>query len=186
MTTTSIFVEILIAGFFSIVWITLFSLKLLGFDASTLQSSFLNDSNSALLIGFGFVVAYQVGVIVNLLAYWILYAVREGAWRRSAVSRAGVDSFEQMRIAVLQKGSEPVVQSLLSSLHFTRLGRTGMLNFFLLAVALIFYDDRMRGVAAISLIFCLGSVPVWIMQGRRYYRRVGVAYQELCRVEREA
>jgi hypothetical protein len=186
MATTSLFVEILIAGLLAVAWIALISLRLLGVDVSTLQSSLLKDSSSALLIGFGFVVAYQVGVIVNLFAYWALYAVREFDWRRRAVSKAGVDSFEQMRIAVFQKGSEPVVQGLLSSLHFARLGRTGIFNFLLLAVALFAYDDRMRVLAGISLILALGSVPVWIMQGRRYYRRVGVAYQEFCKTEREA
>jgi hypothetical protein len=164
-----------------VAWIALISLRLLGIHVSTLQSSLLKDSSSALLIGFGFVVAYQVGVIVNLFAYWALYAIREGEWRKSAVSEAGVNvDFEQMRIAVFQKGSEPVVQGLLSSLHFARLGRTGIFNFLLLAVALLAYDSRMLALAGISLILSLGSVPVWIMQGRRYYRRVGVAYKELC------
>lgn len=186
MTTASIFVELLIAGSFSIGWILLFSLKLSVLDTSMFQALLsLNDSNSAWLVGLGFAVAYQVGVLMNLMAYWILYSLREKSWRRCAVLRSGANSFEQMRIVVFQKGSEPLVQGLLSSLHFARMGRTGIFNFLLLTIALLLYD-RLQGMAAISFILALGSVPVWIMQGKRYYRRVGVAYQELSRIEPQA
>ena len=167
-------------------WIVLFSLKLSWIDASMLHPLILKDSNTAWLVGFSFVVAYQIGLIVNLLAYFILFMVREDVWRKRAASNAKSDSFERMRIVVFQKGSEPVVQGLLSSLHFARLGRTGILNFLLLAIALFLYDDRMRGMAALFLVLSLGSVPVWTMQARRYYRRVGVAYQEFCKAESES
>jgi len=43
------------------------------------------------------------------------------------------------------------------------------------------YDDRLKGVAVICFVLSMASVPLWVMQARRYYRRVGVAYEEICK-----
>jgi hypothetical protein len=65
------------------------------------------------------------------------------------------------------------------------MGRTGILNFLLLAIALLVYNDHLEGIAIVSFVLALVSVPVWVMQGKRYYRRVGIAYQELSVAELE-
>lgn len=176
MATTSIFVELLVAGCFSLSWMLLLCLRFSVLDVATLHSLFaFDDAKSAIFVGLGVVIAYQVGMMVNLLAYGILYAVQEKTWQSEAAGPA--DSFEEMRAIVFQRGSDQVLQDLLIHLNFTRMGRTGMFNFLLLAIALIVYDRSMWGLAMLSLLFAMGSFPIWRMQGSRYYRRMGIVFK---------
>jgi hypothetical protein len=176
MATTSIFVELLVAGCFSLSWLVLFCLRFSILDVAILRSLFaFDDAKSAIFVGLGIVIAYQVGMMVNLLAYGILYIVREKAWQLRAARPRG--KFEEMRAVVFQRGSDQVLQDLLVHLNFTRMGRTGMFNFTLLAIALIVYDRGMWGLAVLSLGFAMGSVPIWLMQGSRYYRRMGIVFK---------
>jgi len=115
----------------------LFYLKASAIDVPMIQAFLTkNSSHSTWIVGIAVVIAYQVGVIVNFMTYWILFALHERRWRNDFALKAGFKEFEQMRAVVSQHGSDHILQGLTGTLHFTRIGRTGIFNFLLLSIAL--------------------------------------------------
>jgi hypothetical protein len=173
--TTSIIVELLIIGFFTLVWILLFSVQLSIIDVQTLKQvlPFLQSTAGFLVIS---ALSYHLGLAMNSLSLRLTKRFGQSKYRNEI---APGTNYEVIKTKVRQDASDEMNRTLTLHLTFVRLMRAGIVNFALLTIILFTFPWRIAALGFISLFICLASFIGWRDAYRRYYRRIAFAYREV-------
>jgi hypothetical protein len=175
METTSIIVELLIIGFFTLVWMLLFCVRVSLIDIKNLEQllPFL-QSTSGFLVMSG--LSYQLGLVMNGISHRLTKRIGQTKFRNGI---APGKSYEVIKTKVHQLASEEMNRTLTLHLSFVRLTRAGMINFALIAILLFTFPWRIAVIGLVSLFISLLSFIGWRGAYRDYYRRIAYAYQEV-------
>lgn len=178
MATTALFVEILVIGALAEVWIGIVILAVAG----TLN---LRDITA---------VATALGPLTTLLAVpllaltyalgWIINFASERLFKpffqkriRDHLFRGEDRSYDAARIMVFQTGSSELVHDVLFDRHIIRIARGGVVNFSILAAALLLHlNSGNRNViflcSTLSIVVASLSFAQWLTRYRSYYKRI--------------
>jgi hypothetical protein len=175
MATTSIIVELLIIGFFCIIWILLFSVRLSLIDIESLKqlTSTLQSTPALLIIT---ALSYQLGVVMNGLSHKLTKRFGQARYRNEISKYA---PYEAIKMKVRQEGSEEMSRTIALHLSVVRLTRAGIINFSLIAMAMFSFGGKMALAAIIPLFIFLLSIIGWRGAYRGYYRRMAYAYHQI-------
>ncbi|HEV7681509.1 MAG TPA: hypothetical protein VGO68_05270 [Pyrinomonadaceae bacterium] len=175
MATTSLVVELLIVGFFMVVWLVLWSVRLSLIDLEFLKqlSAFAQS-----LPGLMFITAlsYQLGVAMNGISYTI--TKRFGPTHYRSQIDPGV-SFEAIKTKLLLEASQELNQVLTLRLSVVRLTRTGIVNFGLISAAMFSFGGKIAMAGIVPLFIAAICAVGWRRAYRLYYGKVAYAYHEL-------
>lgn len=184
MTTTSLFVEILVIGAVAELWLALFLLALAPQADLAAFRTLVSDTGelTALLFVPFVALTYALGWVVNFLAERLFKPFFQERYRDALFQEASVDYYTA-RATVLQRASEEVVADLQFDRHIFRIARAGALNFLLLAIALVPYIIAGRSWLSVLLALFLGlSISSFLQWRSRYghsYRKLLRAYNAL-------
>jgi lysylphosphatidylglycerol synthetase-like protein (DUF2156 family) len=184
MSTTSIIVEMLIIGFFTAVWLLLFCLRLSFFDIQEIKilASQIGSWTTPILFAAA-ALFYQLGLIMNTISYKLTERFAERKFRDQIVPGK---VYENVKSTVWQKGSAELIRNLELNLTFVRLARAGIINFLLIAVVSFSFGRSLAWLGIISLMICIGCIPLWRGMYRFYYKRMGFAYGVIEELEKTA
>jgi hypothetical protein len=175
MSTTAIIVEILIIGLFTSFWLFLLGLRVSLFDFESIKSLASQIGPwSTPLLALAAAIVYQLGLLMNSVAYKITKNVAKLELRDNAVPDK---SFEYVIAFVHQNGAEDVVREISLNLTFVRLARSGIINFFLIAVVMFLFGGKLALAGIFPLLLSIVSFPIWRLKYARHYRRIATAYQ---------
>lgn len=199
MSTTSLFVEVLVAGALAEVWIFLVALAIIP-PTTNLADIITSVSNLSLVIIIPFIAfTYALGWAINyasekiLESYWdkkYKYPKYEGArlprhaakiYKTNELTPA--KRYEIISGFFFQYASSTVVEDLRFGVHIVRISRSSAFNFIMIAAALLLH---LSGYTKL-IIFCIGiSIVIAILvyfQGttrfNRTHKRTRSTYNEL-------
>jgi len=154
MNTTNIFVELVVVGFHTLIWIGLFALAFLGFQNLDLEKLF--TINLALPI---LALTYILGILVDRAADLLLDEQDTRLRGRFDFSR--LPSFSEMRFYVLSKSSD-VYEQLEYTRSRLRIARASIFNFACttVAVLLLVWLQCGKALGDYRLIACIATVTV--------------------------
>jgi hypothetical protein len=175
MATTSIIVELLIIGFFTVVWIAIWSVRFSLIDIELLRhlSSSIQSTPGLLFIT---ALSYQLGVVMNGISHKIMMRLGRSEYRDQI--DPGVP-YDVVNIKVRQCASEDLVRILALHLSVMRLTRAGIINFALISLGMFSFGGRTALAGFVPLFVALMSAIGWRRAYRRYYGRMAHAYQEI-------
>ena len=186
MNMTSFFVELVVTGIHTALWIALVILSLVGFRDINAES--VLTLNLALPI---LAIAYIMGIIVDRVADRLTF--QRDRQIRNEFDVKGLPSFRAMRLYVLSK-SKDVYEELEYTRSRMRITRAGIVNFPLTSLALLLFiwrqlddalpemSDRLIAsalVVAVGLVLTLLSLQAWQDLTRTYTKHTIVAFQIL-------
>lgn len=154
MNTTNIFVELVVVGFHTLIWISLFVLALFGFQQIDLEKLFtINLALPALAL------TYIFGILVDRVADLALD--EQDGRLRSQYDFAGLPSFLEMRFYILSKSSD-VYEQLEYARSRLRIARASIFNFALTTIAAVllawFQFGKMLG--DYRLLACIAAAAI--------------------------
>lgn len=184
MTTTAIFVELLVTGLLALVWLILAILSFTGMPWNEL-AGFLGlkekeGISSILALGF----AYVVGIVVDRISD-SLFRRFDVRIRKSRI-HAKVPSVSEMRLYVMSVNEK--LSAFLDYLRSRlRLARSSALNFFLITLAAaIFSATRNSNGRELVFAITIGGLGLtlatgyaWYRISRTYYKRLVQSYEIL-------
>jgi hypothetical protein len=178
MSTTLVFVEMLIIGFFTAIWLVLFLWHL---SEYTFQMEAVKDWISKtedwvtpiLLIAGAFF--YLLGLLMNSLSHSFM-----GIFLPTEKTDKAIHSRETFALevtTVYQKGSADLIRYLESSLTFLRLARAGFINFLLIAIMLTPFGQSLKFFMLLSVAISFGCFLMWHERQILQYKNLKYAYQ---------
>ncbi len=161
MNTTNIFVELVVIGFHTLTWVSLFVLAFVGFQQIDLEKLFtINVALPALAL------TYILGILADRVSDLVLD--EQDTRLRSRFDLSKLPPFSEMRFYILSKSSD-VYQQLEYTRSRLRIARASILNFALTAVAaalLVWFqfgqvlgDHRLTVCLAVGVV---GALLTWI------------------------
>ena len=179
MTTTAIFVEIVIIGLFGVVWIILLLTRLSILNLTALASVARNapDWSTLILVGIG-AIAYQVGSLINTLCYGLMERVAGTRLRNSILK----EDQHVVRATLFSQGSSELIAELNSHLTYIRLSRAAIFNFLLLGITLLTFGTRFWKIAVLSLLISFGSYCLWRIIFVFHHQEQLAAYEVVVRM----
>ncbi|MDQ1639007.1 MAG: hypothetical protein QOF62_2346 [Pyrinomonadaceae bacterium] len=175
MATTSIIVELLIIGFFTIVWISLWSVRLAIIDLESLKG-LIDIAKSTPGLMFITALSYQLGVVMNGISYRVTRRIAQSKYRDQ------IDppfTYEDIIMKVRQNASEEVNRALTMHLSVVRLTRAGMVNFSMIAVPMFLLGGKIALAGIVPLFIAGLSAIGWRRAYRGFYSRVAYGYHEV-------
>lgn len=169
MTTTAVLVEIIIVGYTAFIWIILFLIDKLSLSNLNNIKEFI-----PLITLFSMVIAYQIGWVIDYLSHMIFYYFLGGRKIKRKYIPDG--KFFIRHNLICQKGSPEAQNTLKIELGIIRFSRSGIINFFLIGIALTLYLQSWIA----WLPFIIISVGcIFILRNRmyHYYERLEMFYQ---------
>jgi hypothetical protein len=161
MNTTNIFVELVVVGFHTLIWIGLLALAFLGFQDLDLEKLF--TINLALPI---LALTYILGILMDRTADMLLD--EQDARLRGRFDLSGLPSFLEMRFYVLSKSSDVYAQ-LEYARSRLRIARASIFNFACttVAVLLLVWLQFGKALGDYRLLACIataivGALLTWI------------------------
>jgi hypothetical protein len=156
MNTTNIFVELVVVGFHTLIWIGLFALAFLGFEHLDLEKLF--TINLALPI---LALTYIFGILIDRASDLLLD--EQDNHLRSQYDFSGLPSFLEMRFYILSKSSD-VYEQLEYARSRLRIARASIFNFALTTVAavLLVWFQFGKALGDYRLIACIITVVVGV------------------------
>jgi hypothetical protein len=154
MNTTNIFVELVVVGFHTLIWIGLFALALFGFRTLDLEKLF--TINLALpILAF----TYILGILMDRVSDLLLD--EQDGRLRNQYDFAGLPSFLDMRFFILSKSSD-VYEQLEYARSRLRIARASIFNFALTTVAavLLVWFQFGRALGDYQLIACIVAAAI--------------------------
>src|SRR3954470_14662370 len=119
---------------------------------------------------------YVVGWIVNFTTARIFNSQADPRLRDPLFGGKG--KYEETRALVFQHGSSEALQDLLLDRHVIRIARSNVLNFFMLAIALLFHISRVAEPIVLAVVigtsFALACFSLW-----QWYERYKGVYRRL-------
>jgi len=188
VTTTAVFVELLVTGLLALIWLALTFLSATGMSWSDLMAvtgvKEKESVTSILILCF----AYVLGIVVDRAADSLFHPIDMNIRKRRIDAK--LPSVSEMRMYVMSS-SERLASFLGYLRSRLRLARSSSLNFLLVTVtALIFLSTRTstEKVVVIAVTVCgLGvfasSSFAWVRISRTYYKRLAQAYELLKKQE---
>jgi len=162
--TTSVFLEILISGMMSIIWIFLVLNKIANPSIQLIERilKFIQYPNVS--IAFVFVIlCYNLGWIIHYLSESVLDNLFQTRFRDKLFDSP--NDFYKIRSEIFQKASEHTIIDLQFDRQVIRISRSNIFNLFLISVCIIPYFNRTNNIALlcffISTIFCIASFFQW-------------------------
>jgi hypothetical protein len=177
MATTAIFIEILIIGVFSLVWLTLLLARLNFFPPNTFFTSLMQykDWSAPILVSV-FALTYLLGMVMNTVSYIFAMHVLKGQKLKESIFQG--DEPGIVWATVLQKASAKVMEEISLNFAFVRVYRAAMCNFFLLGLTCFLYGSRFFWQGVLCLLVSVMFYPLW--------RKVFVIYYEDIKAANEA
>ena len=182
MNTTAMIGEVITIGFLAAIWIILIILPItnITIDSEILENLFPYINVWVILLSFVVLLLfYQLGWIINGLCYYLMEHITEARRKERIKSEARIESsisYRQIRVFVYQHASQSLLTELNTDRAAMRIARTGILNFTLIAVALILFP----GINAIYIIFPLAfaimSIIESLRRSDRFYQQVIDSY----------
>jgi hypothetical protein len=154
MNTTNIFVELVVVGFHTLIWIGLFVLAFLGFRDLDLEKLF--TINLALPV---LALTYILGILMDRVADLLLD--EQDTQLRGRFDLSGLPPFSEMRFYILSKSND-----LYGQLEYTRsrlrIARASIFNFACttVAVLLLVWLQFGKALGDYRLIACIAAVAV--------------------------
>lgn len=182
MATTTLFVEILVIGTISEIWLFLFLFLFISFDSNTI--TFLIDSIyklSALLIIPYLAFTYCLGWLINFVSERLFKPFFQKKYRDELFTNAGFDYYEA-RGLLFQKASSDVIQDFRFDRHILRISRSSVINFSLITVALLFNCNRISTptlllCVSVSISFVIVSFFQWMARYKSNYSKMLGVYK---------
>ena len=177
MALTTLFVEILIIGTISEIWLFLILLSFISFDPNTI--SFIIDSIyklSAFLIIPYLSITYSLGWLVNFISERIFKKFFQKKFRDKIFSDAGYDYYNA-RGLLFQKASSDVMQDFRFDRHILRISRSSVVNFSLITISLLLHYDKISTsilllCVLISTSFVIVSFYQWKVKYKSNYSKM--------------
>lgn len=172
MSTTTLLVEMLIAGAMADVWVFLIVWKIAPFDLTILTASI---AGVAELLIFPFIaVTYGLGVAVNSAAEKLIKSTCDKKIRDPIyddVTKEIGGERERISGLVFHKGREKVIEDLRHGLHLIRVARSSALNFLMIAITLLLYWQDHELIVLIGSLFSVVIAVLAYFEGRSRFRR---------------
>jgi len=174
MATTAIIAEMIVIGFFTLIWICLGISALYPCLKTTIYAQLvvLKDF-SAFVTGGVIIVCYQFGWLVDAFSYW-LYEVSLEKWFKKKLFNQY--NYDLVRATILVHGSQQVNSDIAVDRSVVRLSRAGVLNFCLIGVACLFIDSPVHLASGFSFFLTILSAYLWYERNKQYYKRMIAAY----------
>lgn len=182
MATTGLFVEIIVIGVLAELWFVAAFLAFLKGPSIEFTVSLVARMKDLTPIAAVVLLAltYVVGWIVNFATARIFDRSFSGKLRDRRFG--GKDKYEAVRALVFQHGTSEALQDLLLDRHVIRIARSNVLNFLLLAIALLFHMSRVAHPEVLAVVivtsFVLACFSFWQWHERTtglYRRLAGIA-----------
>jgi hypothetical protein len=159
MATTSIFIEIMIIGFFAFLWVFLLLTRLGMVDPSAAVAGLrgLKDWSTLIVVVFA-AVFYQLGSLTNTLCYGLS---EKFAGEKIRKKMTPSPEYEKLSATVFHKGSAATVAELSNQLTYIRLARAAAFNFLLLGITLLLFGTRFWKAGVLALLFSAAACPIW-------------------------
>jgi len=183
MSTTSLFIEILIVGSIADIWLGLFLLTFFPIDLANLSFvvNTLVKFSTFLAIPF-LAITYILGGLILFVSEQILNPFFQTRFKHKFFSNAKL-RYGDVRATFYQKASEQVIEDLKFDRQIIRISRTSVLNFLLLTIGLIphlkvYPDVAMYGIIT-SLLFMVFSFWQWKERYELSYKKMLDTYHVL-------
>ena len=191
MSTTQVFVELLITGFGGLIWIILFVCELCGFNISAVL---FGDYPTILIFPISGI-AYIIGILVDRIGYQIFIKHEKkhipGVFQQDN-EKVGYPMTEgeiyvELMIAYIMQNSEQLKAQIDYNRTRLRLCRSWILNFGLIFLSLVLpavasggVDQRLFVVFSIlSLLLGVASFTIWKKLAKDYYVNIKTSYDVL-------
>lgn len=181
MKTTAVFAEMIIVGFLGLLWMVILIAEHFGVSQAQIVTFLANykDVLTPLSVLF-FLVCYNVGWLINGVAYWLTGKIFVESYRDKLIEVAKIESsYHDIRVAVYQEASPQLLSELDTDRAVLRLSRTGLVNFPMLAVAVLLSTSVSNIFAIVALVFLLLSILQWYQRSKRFYRQIVNLYKRL-------
>jgi len=181
MTSTALFVEILLIGALADVWIIIFLLGLVSSNAIQVASTIESISKVSNILVFPFVgFTYSIGWVINFSSERLFKPVFQKKYREELFNSIGT-SYDDARGLFFQKASNNVVEDLRLDRHVFRITRSNMLNFLMLSISMTLHIEKSilwvpTGII-IALLLSTISFFHWRTSFRSSYRKIFDTYK---------
>ena len=180
MKTTNLIVEIVIIGFFSLIWLGLIILSQL--DSNILE--IINDKYALIkdfpmiLVTILLIASYQIGWLINALCHWSIrvlwiYLIRKPKFRKEELD------FNEVRAAVYCNAVSHTIDDLLTDRYANRIARASILNFAILSIVIIIYYSDFKIIGFVCATIAILSIFLSIHLFNRYHKRLISTYKHL-------
>jgi hypothetical protein len=182
MTTTQVFIELLITGFGSLIWIILLFFGINGLDFKLFLE--LAISNIFLLPIAG--LAYIIGIIVDRIGFQ-LFKKKERKNIHKVFSEDEDRSNVQFKVVYIIQNSDHLKSKIDYNRSRLRLTRSWIINFFMITLSLIIYSittdyentSILLSLLVISFFFCILSFYTWNKLSGDYYKNIKSSFENL-------
>jgi hypothetical protein len=181
MSTTALFVELLVIGLGVTIWLALLIAAVFGYTFSNFAS---NVSIFALAPIFG--IAYLLGIIIDRIAYE-LFSGLENRIRNRIIVVSGSSPTTQAQERFILTNSELLRDQIIYNRSRLRICRSWVINFILIAFssAIWSYVTKLYNAFILSLlgvIFALVTFWVWRKLSEDYYYNIKASYEYLTNI----
>lgn len=185
MTTTQVFIELLITGFGSLVWIILFFLGINGLEFEMFLEKEI--SNVFLLPITGF--AYIIGIIIDRIGFQI-FKNKERKNINKVFSENEDRSSIQLKVVFIIQKSDHLKSAIDYNRSRLRLSRSWIINFLMISISLILYlilnsDENTSiifSLLGINIVFCILSFYTWSKLSKDYYKNIKSSFESLKKI----
>lgn len=185
MTTTQVFIELLMTGFGSLVWILLFFLGINGLGFEILLD--MEISNAFLLPIAGF--AYIIGIIIDRIGFQIFKKKERKNINKVFFEDENRTSI-QLKVVYIIQNSDHLKSAIDYNRSRLRLARSWIINFFMISISLILYlvlnhnvnIHTLLSLIGINITFCFLSFYTWNKLSSDYYKNIKSSFENLKKV----
>lgn len=186
MNTTALFIEILLVGIGSEIWISLAAVHFLNITWTSIVSKVGSIKDFVPLLTVIYVgISYILGWVVHFASETLLDPLFQTRFRSKYFKEQSANFFN-IRTEVIQKGSDNTFADIQFDRQLLRIARANVFNFALTSIMLIFYFDRSIVwpylFCAFSLIICLLSFFQW----RNRYHSTFKKFYDIYKVVKQA
>ena len=177
MNTTSLIVEVLVGGVTTLIWVCLIIIKAYGIDYPEIDAFIAKYKDwSSIVLFLIMAFSYQLGWVIIHLSYIATHKIIIIPLRKKIF----IDNYENYRTIknkVYFKSSSDFMAGIEKDRSVIRLTRTGLVNFIILSVVLLFYKLWWVALAsfAISVICLMQLRNVYLS----LYKKLNDSYAEL-------
>ena len=172
MSTTTLLVEMLIAGALADIWIILILFRIFSIDLTATLNTLL-DMKGFLIIPFA-AITYGIGIAINKLAELITLDFWNKKYRNPMFKKKlpNNNNEEPGKIIgyVFRYGSDDIIDGLKKNLHLIRVSRSSALNFLFIAVAILLYKPDIGSFSIIGCLFFVFMAILTYFEGLSRYK----------------
>jgi hypothetical protein len=170
VSTTSLFIEILVIGTVADIWFTLIILAVFPLDSAMLLAlADVVDKLSTFLVVPFLALTYILGWIVNFLSEVIIEPLFQARFKQKFFTGAKVN-YGEVRALFYQEASEHVIEDFSFDRQILRISRTSSLNFLVLGGTVLLFVGYNRTAAIIGAIVSISIAVLAFLQWRAQYK----------------